>query len=161
MGLEAYLAPSQVMGSSGELDIRHRLQLENPPPPSSKTRLQLENPPPSRKPTASSSKTHCRRARKPASSSKTHRLQLENPPPPAGKPTAAEICLPPSRSTSRVRDMFSVPCLASAYTSHPAYDNVQSPIEEYETPSAEMLFPPTPLQTPIPTPLPGTGDQGM
>ncbi|XAR60646.1 hypothetical protein NMG60_11034103 [Bertholletia excelsa] len=28
--------------------------------------------------------------------------------------------------------------------------------EEYETPTAEMLFPPTPLQTPIPTPLPGT-----
>ncbi|XP_068645824.1 transcription initiation factor IIA large subunit-like isoform X2 [Aristolochia californica] len=26
--------------------------------------------------------------------------------------------------------------------------------EEYETPTAEMLFPPTPLQTPIPTPLP-------
>ncbi|CAJ1955670.1 unnamed protein product [Sphenostylis stenocarpa] len=30
--------------------------------------------------------------------------------------------------------------------------------EEYETPTAEMLFPPTPLQTPIQTPLPGTGD---
>ncbi|XP_050140909.1 transcription initiation factor IIA large subunit-like isoform X1 [Malus sylvestris] len=35
--------------------------------------------------------------------------------------------------------------------------------EEYETPTAEMLFPPTPLQTPIPatpipTPLPGAGD---
>ncbi|XP_052185486.1 transcription initiation factor IIA large subunit-like [Diospyros lotus] len=28
--------------------------------------------------------------------------------------------------------------------------------EEYETPTAEMLFPPTPLQTPMPTPLPGT-----
>eukprot|EP00262_Sarcandra_glabra_P016197 TRINITY_DN520_c0_g1_i1.p1 TRINITY_DN520_c0_g1~~TRINITY_DN520_c0_g1_i1.p1 ORF type:complete len:384 (-),score=92.36 TRINITY_DN520_c0_g1_i1:266-1417(-) len=27
--------------------------------------------------------------------------------------------------------------------------------EEYETPTAEMLFPPTPLQTPIQTPLPG------
>ncbi|ONK76902.1 uncharacterized protein A4U43_C02F1080 [Asparagus officinalis] len=37
----------------------------------------------------------------------------------------------------------------------------EGPIEEYETPTAEMLFPPTPLQTPIPTPLPGTGDQGM
>lgn len=28
--------------------------------------------------------------------------------------------------------------------------------EEYETPTAEMLFPPTPLQTPMQTPLPGT-----
>ncbi|KAM7257694.1 hypothetical protein ACFE04_013435 [Oxalis oulophora] len=28
--------------------------------------------------------------------------------------------------------------------------------EEYETPTAEMLFPPTPGQTPMPTPLPGT-----
>uniref|UniRef100_A0A2P2LP83 Uncharacterized protein MANES_01G169400 n=1 Tax=Rhizophora mucronata TaxID=61149 RepID=A0A2P2LP83_RHIMU len=28
--------------------------------------------------------------------------------------------------------------------------------EEYETPTAEMLFPPTPLQTPIQTPLPGS-----
>ncbi|KAL3518149.1 hypothetical protein ACH5RR_020738 [Cinchona calisaya] len=27
--------------------------------------------------------------------------------------------------------------------------------EEYETPTADMLFPPTPLQTPMPTPLPG------
>ncbi|XP_057957609.1 uncharacterized protein LOC131150724 isoform X6 [Malania oleifera] len=26
--------------------------------------------------------------------------------------------------------------------------------EEYETPTADMLFPPTPLQTPVPTPLP-------
>ncbi|KAJ4809486.1 Transcription initiation factor IIA subunit 1 [Rhynchospora pubera] len=31
----------------------------------------------------------------------------------------------------------------------------QGPTEEYETPTAEMLFPPTPLQTPIQTPLPG------
>ncbi|XP_078435842.1 transcription initiation factor IIA large subunit-like [Wolffia australiana] len=31
----------------------------------------------------------------------------------------------------------------------------EGPTEEYETPTAEMLFPPTPLQTPIPTPLPG------
>lgn len=30
--------------------------------------------------------------------------------------------------------------------------------EEYETPTAEMLFPPTPLQTPAPTPLPGSAD---
>ncbi|XP_057953111.1 transcription initiation factor IIA large subunit-like [Malania oleifera] len=30
--------------------------------------------------------------------------------------------------------------------------------EEYETPTAEILFPPTPLQTPIQTPLPGAGD---
>ncbi|KAG4384741.1 hypothetical protein GLYMA_13G339000v4 [Glycine max] len=30
--------------------------------------------------------------------------------------------------------------------------------DEYETPTADMLFPPTPLQTPIQTPLPGTGD---
>ncbi|KAA8543832.1 hypothetical protein F0562_021991 [Nyssa sinensis] len=28
--------------------------------------------------------------------------------------------------------------------------------EEYETPTADLLFPPTPLQTPIQTPLPGT-----
>ncbi|THG05925.1 transcription initiation factor IIA large subunit-like isoform X1 [Camellia sinensis] len=28
--------------------------------------------------------------------------------------------------------------------------------EEYETPTAEILFPPTPLQTPMQTPLPGT-----
>ncbi|KAE9585990.1 hypothetical protein Lal_00010302 [Lupinus albus] len=33
--------------------------------------------------------------------------------------------------------------------------------EEYETPTAEILFPPTPLQTPIQTPLPGTGDNSM
>ncbi|GMH07395.1 hypothetical protein Nepgr_009235 [Nepenthes gracilis] len=34
--------------------------------------------------------------------------------------------------------------------------------EEYETPTAEMLFPPTPLvQTPIQTPLPGTFDGSM
>ncbi|KAJ1704493.1 hypothetical protein LUZ63_004272 [Rhynchospora breviuscula] len=31
----------------------------------------------------------------------------------------------------------------------------EGPTEEYETPTAEMLFPPTPLQTPIQTPLPG------
>ncbi|XP_072959225.1 transcription initiation factor IIA large subunit-like isoform X1 [Typha angustifolia] len=35
----------------------------------------------------------------------------------------------------------------------------EGPAEEYETPTAEMLFPPTPLQTPIQTPLPGTIDQ--
>ncbi|XP_040994002.1 transcription initiation factor IIA large subunit isoform X2 [Juglans microcarpa x Juglans regia] len=33
--------------------------------------------------------------------------------------------------------------------------------EEYETPTAEMLFPPTPLQTPIQTPLPGTAENSM
>ncbi|KAL9235344.1 hypothetical protein vseg_010108 [Gypsophila vaccaria] len=33
--------------------------------------------------------------------------------------------------------------------------------EEYETPTAEMLFPPTPMQTPIQTPLPGSGDSSM
>ncbi|XP_010535450.1 PREDICTED: transcription initiation factor IIA large subunit-like [Tarenaya hassleriana] len=33
--------------------------------------------------------------------------------------------------------------------------------EEYETPTAEMLFPPTPLQTPAPTPLPGSADNSM
>lgn len=33
--------------------------------------------------------------------------------------------------------------------------------EEYETPTAEMFFPPTPLQTPIQTPLPGTADSSM
>ncbi|KAJ8439852.1 hypothetical protein Cgig2_003918 [Carnegiea gigantea] len=33
--------------------------------------------------------------------------------------------------------------------------------EEYETPTAEMLFPPTPLQTPIQTPMPGTADSSM
>ncbi|KAF7805427.1 transcription initiation factor IIA large subunit-like [Senna tora] len=33
--------------------------------------------------------------------------------------------------------------------------------EEYETPTAEILFPPTPLQTPIQTPLPGTVDNSM
>lgn len=32
----------------------------------------------------------------------------------------------------------------------------EGPPEEYETPTAEMLFPPTPLQTPIQTPLLGT-----
>ncbi|WOL06941.1 transcription initiation factor IIA subunit 1 [Canna indica] len=36
----------------------------------------------------------------------------------------------------------------------------EAPVEEYETPTAEMLFPPTPLQTPIQTPLPGL-DSGM
>ncbi|GAB4860111.1 hypothetical protein Ancab_011589 [Ancistrocladus abbreviatus] len=33
--------------------------------------------------------------------------------------------------------------------------------EEYETPTAEMLFPPTPLQTPIQTPLTGTVDSSI
>ncbi|XP_040992208.1 transcription initiation factor IIA large subunit-like [Juglans microcarpa x Juglans regia] len=33
--------------------------------------------------------------------------------------------------------------------------------EEYETPTAEMLFPPTPLQTPSQTPLPGTAENSM
>ncbi|XP_010262591.1 PREDICTED: transcription initiation factor IIA large subunit-like [Nelumbo nucifera] len=33
--------------------------------------------------------------------------------------------------------------------------------EEYETPTADMLFPPTPLQTPMQTPLPGTVDNSM
>ncbi|KAK9727198.1 hypothetical protein RND81_05G264700 [Saponaria officinalis] len=33
--------------------------------------------------------------------------------------------------------------------------------EEYETPTAEMLFPPTPMQTPIQTPLPGTAESSM
>ncbi|XP_020108270.1 transcription initiation factor IIA subunit 1-like [Ananas comosus] len=37
----------------------------------------------------------------------------------------------------------------------------EGPTEEYETPTAEMLFPPTPLQTPIPTPLPGTVDYNI
>ncbi|XP_074592565.1 transcription initiation factor IIA large subunit-like isoform X2 [Curcuma longa] len=37
----------------------------------------------------------------------------------------------------------------------------EGPPEEYETPTAEMLFPPTPLQTPIQTPLPGTAETGM
>ncbi|RWW14324.1 hypothetical protein BHE74_00006438, partial [Ensete ventricosum] len=37
----------------------------------------------------------------------------------------------------------------------------EGPAEEYETPTAEMLFPPTPLQTPIQTPLPGTADTAM
>ncbi|OIW08645.1 hypothetical protein TanjilG_03321 [Lupinus angustifolius] len=33
--------------------------------------------------------------------------------------------------------------------------------EEYETPTAEILFPPTPAQTPIQTPLPGTVHNSM
>ncbi|XP_039041494.1 transcription initiation factor IIA subunit 1-like [Hibiscus syriacus] len=33
--------------------------------------------------------------------------------------------------------------------------------EEYETPTADMLFPPTPLQTPMATPLPGSADGSM
>ncbi|XP_022729600.1 transcription initiation factor IIA large subunit-like [Durio zibethinus] len=33
--------------------------------------------------------------------------------------------------------------------------------EEYETPTADMLFPPTPLQTPVPTPLAGAADGSM
>eukprot|EP00262_Sarcandra_glabra_P016199 TRINITY_DN520_c1_g1_i2.p1 TRINITY_DN520_c1_g1~~TRINITY_DN520_c1_g1_i2.p1 ORF type:complete len:377 (-),score=72.07 TRINITY_DN520_c1_g1_i2:227-1357(-) len=33
--------------------------------------------------------------------------------------------------------------------------------EEYETPTAEMLFPPTPLQTPSQTPLPGTVEHSI
>ncbi|KAJ1412340.1 hypothetical protein SESBI_20458, partial [Sesbania bispinosa] len=41
----------------------------------------------------------------------------------------------------------------------PVHDlNVPYEGTEYETPTAEILFPPTPLQTPIQTPLPGTGD---
>lgn len=35
------------------------------------------------------------------------------------------------------------------------------PTEEYETPTAEMLFPPTPLPTPIQTPLPGIPEPVM
>lgn len=34
----------------------------------------------------------------------------------------------------------------------------EGPMEEYETPTAEILFPPTPLMTPVPTPLPGTAE---
>ncbi|CAA6669400.1 unnamed protein product [Spirodela intermedia] len=37
----------------------------------------------------------------------------------------------------------------------------EGPAEEYETPTAEMLFPPTPMQTPIPTPLPGISENQM
>ncbi|PKA63222.1 hypothetical protein AXF42_Ash017690 [Apostasia shenzhenica] len=42
----------------------------------------------------------------------------------------------------------------------PVHDLNVPPVEEYETPTAEMLFPPTPLQTPVPqtpvqTPFPG------
>ncbi|KAE9620475.1 putative transcription factor IIA, alpha/beta subunit, transcription factor IIA, helical [Lupinus albus] len=33
--------------------------------------------------------------------------------------------------------------------------------EEYETPTAEILFPPTPVQTPMQTPLPGTVDNSI
>ncbi|OIV99402.1 hypothetical protein TanjilG_17212 [Lupinus angustifolius] len=33
--------------------------------------------------------------------------------------------------------------------------------EEYETPTAEILFPPTPVQTPMQTPLPGTADNSI
>uniref|UniRef100_A0A0D6QX23 Uncharacterized protein n=2 Tax=Araucaria cunninghamii TaxID=56994 RepID=A0A0D6QX23_ARACU len=35
------------------------------------------------------------------------------------------------------------------------------PVEEYQTPTAEMLFPPTPLPTPIQTPLPGPPEPVM
>lgn len=35
------------------------------------------------------------------------------------------------------------------------------PTEEYETPTAEMLFPPTPVQTPMQTPLPGIAEPVM
>ncbi|KAG2628529.1 transcription initiation factor IIA subunit 1-like [Panicum virgatum] len=48
-------------------------------------------------------------------------------------------------------------------TTPPVHDlNVpyEATSEEYATPTADMLFPPTPLQTPIQTPLPGT-DAGM
>jgi transcription initiation factor TFIIA large subunit len=50
-----------------------------------------------------------------------------------------------------------------AGTTPPVHDlNVpyEATSEEYATPTADMLFPPTPLQTPIQTPLPGT-DAGM
>jgi transcription initiation factor TFIIA large subunit len=45
-------------------------------------------------------------------------------------------------------------------TTPPVHDlNVpyEATSEEYATPTTDMLFPPTPLQTPIQTPLPGTG----
>ncbi|CAN6360776.1 unnamed protein product, partial [Urochloa humidicola] len=51
----------------------------------------------------------------------------------------------------------------TAGTTPPVHDlNVpyEATSEEYATPTADMLFPPTPLQTPIQTPLPGT-DAGM
>ncbi|GJN35666.1 hypothetical protein PR202_gb24461 [Eleusine coracana subsp. coracana] len=51
----------------------------------------------------------------------------------------------------------------AASASPPVHDlNVpyEATSEEYATPTADMLFPPTPLQTPIQTPLPGT-DAGM
>ncbi|KAH9324845.1 hypothetical protein KI387_005023, partial [Taxus chinensis] len=35
------------------------------------------------------------------------------------------------------------------------------PTEEYETPTAEMLFPPTPLETPMQTPLPGITESAV
>ncbi|KAL6619985.1 hypothetical protein ACP70R_032075 [Stipagrostis hirtigluma subsp. patula] len=52
---------------------------------------------------------------------------------------------------------------ATAGATPPVHDlNVpyEATSEEYATPTADMLFPPTPLQTPIQTPLPGT-DTGM
>ncbi|XP_058109524.1 uncharacterized protein LOC131252816 isoform X1 [Magnolia sinica] len=54
-------------------------------------------------------------------------------------------------------DRSSLPKTATAGPAAPVHDlNVPyEGTEEYETPTAEMLFPPTPLQTPIQTPLPG------
>lgn len=37
----------------------------------------------------------------------------------------------------------------------------EGPLDEYETPTAEMLFPPTPLLTPSQTPLPGSIDYNI
>ncbi|OAY61177.1 transcription initiation factor IIA large subunit [Manihot esculenta] len=63
---------------------------------------------------------------------------------------AGVICGPIDRS--------SAPKLAPGAPITPVHDlNVPyEGTEEYETPTAEMLFPPTPLQTPIQTPLPGS-----
>ncbi|XP_061368467.1 transcription initiation factor IIA large subunit-like [Gastrolobium bilobum] len=59
------------------------------------------------------------------------------------------------------RSVISKPTLGGPIT--PVHDlNVPyEGTEEYETPTAEILFPPTPAQTPIQTPLPGTVDSSM
>ncbi|KAK9279634.1 hypothetical protein L1049_013313 [Liquidambar formosana] len=70
---------------------------------------------------------------------------------------AGVICGPIERSS------VSKPTPGGPTSTTPVHDlNVPyEGTEEYETPTADMLFPPTPLQTPIQTPLPGTVDNSL
>ncbi|PPR85849.1 hypothetical protein GOBAR_AA34842 [Gossypium barbadense] len=69
---------------------------------------------------------------------------------------AGAICGPIERSTGQKQPTAGGP-ITPVHDLNVPYEGT----EEYETPTADMLFPPTPLQTPAPTPLPGSADGSM